>query len=242
MRLLVTRPEPDASLTANELHDLGHEAVLQPLLEFRGLDFDASTLKIATALIVTSGNALRALQEKLNIGDVAHIPLFCAGEETGRRALQAGFRSIAATACNAEELASKIVHAAPKDSKLIHVTGEHQAFDLAGSLAGGGLSLCTLNVYTMIARAAFEPRLLDQFKSSRIGGVILMSPRTADVFTALCQAHGLADYVKAVRYFCLSETVARKLDPLEPAYLHVAKIPNRRALLELVATSAAAGP
>src|SRR6516165_7361633 len=98
MRLLVTRPEPDASRLAQELRDLGHEPVLQPLLEFRSLGFDPAPLKTAAALVLTSGNALRALQEGLKIKDIADIPLFCAGEETARRAAAAGFRCLAATA------------------------------------------------------------------------------------------------------------------------------------------------
>jgi uroporphyrinogen-III synthase len=220
---------------AQELSDLGHEAVLQPLLEFRSLDFDASALKTAVALVVTSGNALRGLQEKFKIEDIAHIPLFCAGEETARRALEAGFRCLAATAPTAEELTAKIAFAVPKGSGLVHVTGEHQAFDLAGALVREGLSLRTLNVYTMAARPAFEPRLADELKAGRIGGIILMSPRTAEIFAALCRAHGLAGDVRPLRYFCLSETVARKLEPLKPAYLHVAENPIRKALLELIA-------
>ena len=63
MRLLVTRPEPGASIFAEELRELGHEPILQPLLEFRALNFDPAKLRAAQALIITSGNCLRALEE-----------------------------------------------------------------------------------------------------------------------------------------------------------------------------------
>jgi uroporphyrinogen-III synthase len=235
MRLLVTRPEPDASHLAEELRDLGHEAVLQPLLEFRSLDFDADTLKAAAALIVTSGNALRAVQAKLKIEDIAHIPLFCTGEETARRATAAGFRRIAAVTCTAGELVPKIALAVQKGSRLVHVTGKHQAFDLAAALAGEGLSLFTLSVYDMVPRPAFEASLTGDLKSGRIGGVILMSPRTAKIFAGLCAAHGLAGHAGTLCYFCLSETVARKLEPVRPACLYVAETPSRKALLALIA-------
>src|SRR5262249_7709104 len=179
MRLLVTRPEPDASLMAQELRELGCEAVLQPLLEFRSLNFDARPLETAAALIITSANAVRALQEKFKIEAIAHTPLFCTGEETARPASQGVFRSLAATAGTASELSAKIVQAPGKDGTLVHVTGEHQAFDLAGALSRDGLSLHTLCVYNMVPRLSFEAHLIDEIKSSGIGGVILMSPRTA---------------------------------------------------------------
>jgi uroporphyrinogen-III synthase len=235
MRLLVTRPEPDASALAQELRGLGHEPVLQPLLEFRSEDFDANALKTAEALIFTSGNALRALQEKLKLEDIAHVPLFCAGEKTARRASEAGFSCLAATARTAEELAAKIVNRCHKGTRLVHVTGKHQAFDLAGALAREGGSLFTLSVYDMVPRAAFEASLVDAFKSGRIGGVILMSPRTAEIFAGLCAVHGLIENVKGLCYFCLAKTVAKKLEPLDPAYLHIAEIPSRTALLALIA-------
>jgi uroporphyrinogen-III synthase len=235
MRLLVTRPEPDASLLAEELRNLGHEPVLQPLLEFRSLDFDAGALKAAAALIVTSGNALRAVQAKLKIADIAHIPLFCTGEETARRAAAAGFCSIAAVAGTAGELAPKIALGVRKGSRLVHVTGKHRAFDLAAALIREGLSLFTLSVYDMVPCLAFEAGLAGDLKSGRIGGAILMSPRTAEIFAGLCAAHGLAGNAKALCYFCLSETVARKLEPLRPACLYVAEIPSRKALLALIA-------
>jgi len=108
MRLLVTRPEPDAGALAEELRKLGHEPVLEPLLEFRVLDFDLAPLKTADALIFTSGNSLRALREKLNPGCISSCPVFCVGGETETRARAAGFKTIKAAADTAEELAGKI--------------------------------------------------------------------------------------------------------------------------------------
>jgi uroporphyrinogen-III synthase len=220
---------------AQELRDLGHEPVLQPLLEFRSLEFDASALRAAEALIVTSSNALRALQEKLKIEDIAHIPLFCTGEETARRASQARFSSVAATARTAEELAAKIVLHSSKSSRFVHVTGKHQAYDLTRALAREGLSLLTLSVYDMAPRLAFETASAEDLKSGRIDGVILMSPRTAEIFTGLCAACGLVENAKRLCYFCLAKTVEKKLEPLAPACLHVAEIPSRKALLALIA-------
>ncbi len=234
MRLLVTRPEPDAGALAEELRSLGHEPILQPLLEFRVLDFDVASLMAADALIITSGNSLRALREKLDPGRISSSPVFCVGGETERRARRAGFKTIAAAADTAEELAAKIVAAAGKSMRLVHVTGEHQAFDLAGALAREGLSIGTLRVYGMKERDAFDSNIADAVKGGEIGGVILMSPRTAEIFVALCRRHGLLDYVKSLHYFCLASTVADRLKPLEPVQVHVALRPNRTALLALL--------
>ena len=156
MRLLVTRPEPDAAALADELLALGHEPVVQPLLEFQPLDFDPAPLKTAGALIVTSRNGLRALQGRIDPGGIAGCPVFCVGGETERGLRQAGFQAIAAVAETAEQLAAAIAKTAAKGASLVHVTGEHQAFDLAGALEGRGFSIATLRVYEMKAASAFS--------------------------------------------------------------------------------------
>ncbi|MFZ0571020.1 MAG: uroporphyrinogen-III synthase [Rhodomicrobium sp.] len=233
MRLLVTRPEPDASALAEELRALGHEAAVQPLLEFRVLDFDPAPVIAADALIFTSGNSIRALRERPGFG-YSSQSVFCVGSETERRVREGGFKNIAATAATAEELTAKILAAATKGLRLVHVTGEHQAFDLAAALSREGLSIGTLRVYGMEPRCALDSRIAGEVKAGEIGGVILMSPRTAEVFVALCRQHGLFDHTKSLHYFCLASTIADRLRPLEPVHVHVAPRPDRAALLALL--------
>jgi uroporphyrinogen-III synthase len=234
VRLLVTRPEPDASALADELRRLGHEPVVQPLLEFGVLDFDLAPIQAADGLIFTSGNALRALSQMMEGAAISGCPVYCVGAETERRLREAGFKTIMATADTAEALAAKIVAATSKGAKLVHVTGEHQAFDLAGALKREGLSICTLSVYCMQARRAFDSCIADEIGGGEIGGVILMSPRTADVFVMLCERHGLSSSAKSLHYYCLASSVAKELKRLDPVYVHVAAKPSRAALLALL--------
>jgi uroporphyrinogen-III synthase len=241
MRLLVTRPEPEAGALARELRDLGHEPVLQPLLEFRPLDFDPAPLSSAHALVFTSGNGLRGLREKLDLSGMLDYEIFCVGSETERRLRAAGFDRVAAAAETAEELAAKIASTLEKGARLVHVTGEHQAFELAEALGREGLCVCTLRVYKMAARDAFDSLLAGDIKAGGIAGVILMSPRTAGIFVSLCRRHELLANAKALRYFCLAGSVAAKLEPLEAANVFVAAKPNRAALLALLATLPPAG-
>ncbi len=234
MRLLVTRPEPDAAAMAEELRALGHEPVIQPLLEFRTLDFDLAPLKTAGALIFTSRNGLRALQGRIEPADIAACPVFCVGGETERSLRQAGFQAIVAVAETAEQLAVRIAGLAAKGQSLVHVTGEHQAFDLAGALTRDGFSVNTLHVYEMKAASAFGASAAAAFEAGTIDGVVLMSPRTAEIFVSLCTRHGLWDRARSLDYFCLAKSVSNRLKPLEAAHVHVAQKPDRAALLGLL--------
>lgn len=232
MRLLVTRPEPDASVFAEELRARGHDPVVEPLLEFHALPFDSAPLSDAQAFIITSGNALRAIGQAAC--QIASVPLYCVGEETARRARSLGFQNVLATADNAERLAQKIIACATKDRPLVHLGGEHQAFDLAGALEREGLPFHTLSVYSMDARCELSPSVDAMLRAAGIDGVILMSPRTAEIYVSLCHRHGVGDFAKRPIYFCISENVAAKLASLEPNDVRVPAKPNRKALLDLI--------
>jgi uroporphyrinogen-III synthase len=237
MRLLVTRPEPDASAFAEELRALGHDPVLQPLLEFRVLDFDIGPLCRADALIITSGASLRALGERGCLEILADKPLYCVGEQTVKRALAAGFKTVLDIGQTGEELAGKIVAAGRKDASLCHVMGEHMAFDIAGALARAGFAVDTVTVYAMEACARFAPHVDAMLEAGQIDGGILMSPRTAEIFVSLCHTHRRLDCAKTLAYFCLSANVAAKLASLEPVHVLISKKPDKKALLELLCAS-----
>jgi uroporphyrinogen-III synthase len=237
MRLLVTRPEPDASATADELRALGHEPVLQPLLEFRVLDFDVAPLRAAEALIVTSGAGLRALKDRGLIDDLADKPLYCVGGETARKALAAGFKAVLAVEETGEELAGKIAASWRKDAAIAHIMGEHMAFDIVGALAREGFPIQSATVYSMEACAEFRPSVGAMIEAGEIDGVLLMSPRTAEIYVSLCHRYGRLRCAKTLSYFCLSANVAAKLASLEPDHVLISRKPNKQALLDLLCTN-----
>ena len=61
MHILVTRPEPDATLLRKKLEAAGHLVTVEPPAGDRALPPAALPLDGITALIATSRNALRAL-------------------------------------------------------------------------------------------------------------------------------------------------------------------------------------
>ncbi len=108
MRLLVTRPEPDASRQAEQLRAMGHEPVLAPLLTIEMLPGVALRLDGAQAVIVTSRNVLRAVAARPELIEARDLPLYAVGDATARAAAELGFRQIVAGPGTGEELADLI--------------------------------------------------------------------------------------------------------------------------------------
>ena len=94
MRLLITRPQPDADQLAAELTARGHSSLIASSLEityFRTpIDLDG-----VQAILVTSRNGARTLNAMTDRRD---IPVLAVGDGTASEAEVSGFSTLAASA------------------------------------------------------------------------------------------------------------------------------------------------
>ena len=242
MRLLVTRPEPDASEQAKKLGQLGLEAVIEPLMEIEfleaaGLD---EQVKAAHALIATSRNGLRALARLQAIEDTAGTPVLVVGPATARLASELGFDHVHEGAGRAQDLiavASEVCE--PTRGPLVHLAGEELAFDLKGRLEAEGFTVVQPVLYRATAKFALSAEAKNELEADRSTGVILMSPGTAKIYVQLIAAAGLEGAIGRPTHFCLSQAIADQLSGLQDARYLVAQRPREDDLLALIAKHAA---
>ncbi|MBO0765132.1 MAG: uroporphyrinogen-III synthase [Hyphomicrobiaceae bacterium] len=240
MRLLVTRPEPDAIKLVGVLEEAGHEAAVEPLLTLSFADSEDVDLDGVQALIATSRNALRALKGGVVLADARHLPVFAVGKATAAEARALGFETVVTGAGTAAELVAHIVSVLdPASGVLVHLAGDTLARDLAGDLEAHGFRVRRPVVYRMLPAASFTAQTIDNLASHVIDGVILISPRTAAIYAGLIARHGLSEAVRALPHFCLSEAVANRLQPLGPVHTRIAAAPRLEELLALIDESAA---
>jgi uroporphyrinogen-III synthase len=240
MRLLVTRPEPDALRLSGLLEDAGHEALVEPLLSMSFEGGDAVDLDGAQALIATSRNALRALKASPALAEARRLPLFAVGKATAAEARARGIETVVTGAGNAAELVAHIVSVLdPAGGVLVHLAGDALAYDLAGELEAHGFRVRRPVVYRTTAATAFGETTVEALAMHEIDGVLLMSPRTAAVYARLVAKHGLASVVRGLPHFCLSEAVARQLQPLGAVPTKIAEAPRLEEVLALIDETAA---
>ncbi len=239
MRLLITRPEPDATLFKERLAERGHVGVLTPLTT---ITFAKGQIPLngVQALVVTSKNALRALARSPSLAKAIELPIFTVGPGSGAMAAELGFDRIIPGPASARELVPVIAaRGEPMGRPLLVLTGDRPAFNMTSALQERGFTVGQKVVYRTVAAKALEPGLIDAIRSGDIDGVILMSPRTAEVFVRLTSEAGLAEATRHLHYFCLSPAVAKRLGPISPSNFHVAAVPNSEEMLALVTRLAA---
>lgn len=236
MRLLVTRPEPDAGETAARLTAMGHEVMLQPMLRVIFAD-PPETLPDPAALIATSRNGVRALAAWPNAAAWRGKALFVTGEGTAQTAAEAGFTDVRSGGADAAALASRIVRDLRKgDGPLVYAAARDRTGALAGGLTAAGYDLRMVEAYRAEPAAELDASVAEALRAGRIDGVLFFSRRTAEAFVAAIEAAGLSEALAAIACYALSERIAEPLRALSSS-VKVAARPDFDGIQALIAAA-----
>lgn len=232
MRVLVTRPKADAADLAAQIAALGHEVVTEPMLQIVPLAIDGAAFDGAQAIIATSRNGLRALAVTDALARVRTLPIFTVGPGTTELAREIGFRTVIEGAGTGRDLVAPIIrHCDATKGVLVHVAGETLAYNLSGALAADGITVRTVTAYRAEPVTALSDETVRAIGAGDLDAVILMSPRTAEIFAKLVDAAGLTQTARRLACICLSRAVAAGLSGLSPSRIEIAEAPNSSALL-----------
>ena len=231
MRLIVTRPEPDATRTAQALIRLGHTAILSPALDIVLLPRAEIPVRAWQAVLVTSANALRALIARPVRPTPVDVPLLTVGDQTALEAKRGGFAAVrSAGGALADLVALAKSELDPGAGPLLYAAGEARAGDLADALEGLGFEVETAAVY----RAEPVPRLAEVARAAlsegAVDGVLAHSRRSAAAFALALRTAGLAPLGPGVTIYALSEAAAAPLRGVASGAVRVAARPDQIAL------------
>src|SRR5262245_50442269 len=237
MAVLVTRPLPDGATTAADLRAQGFEVVAAPMLRFEPFGFDAEAETPYGGIIVTSANALRAIESQLAGSPLLKLPLFAVGERTAAVARAAGFKKIVSADGDAAALRDLVIDAAKakklkKKSPLLYLAGEEVSRDLAGELREQGFEVTTHIAYRMVPAKKLPGEVIDGFAAGRIEAVLHYSRRSAQAFVEAARAGGVEISALALPQCCISAAVAEIVREAGATQVTVAARPDENALFE----------
>lgn len=231
MRMLVTRPEPDAQSTLARLKALGIEAIAAPVMIRQTLEASLPPPQGFTAMVLTSANAVRALADRGVIDTYRHLPVFAVGDRTALEANEAGFVRVSSAAGAFQDLVNAM-SIARVPGPIFYPAGRHQSADLAKALAPLGVMVVTAKVYEMVPVQALPDPVLAALGNGDIDAVLTYSRRTAEIFAALTQR--LDDgQRRRLAMLCLSEAVAEPLLAARFGRINLADRPDEDAMMAL---------
>lgn len=237
MAVLVTRPLPDAETSAADLRARGFEAVVAPMLRFEPFGFAEEAEGSYGGIVVSSANAVRAVEQQLASSPLLKLPLFAVGERTAAVARAAGFSKVLSADGDAANLRDLVVETAKakklkKKSPLLYLAGEEISRDLAGELRERGFEVVTHIAYRMVPARSLPGEAVDGIATGRIEAVLHYSRRSARAFVEAARAGGVEISALALPQCCLSAAVAEIVREAGATQVTVAARPDENALFE----------
>ncbi len=240
MKLLVTRPEPDASRQARDLEGIGLNTVVEPLMDIQFSERENLDLGGVQALIATSRNGLRALERMPELESARALPLIAVGPASAQKARELGFGTVHEGPGTAEGLVAIVqANTSAQQGVVLHLAGASLASDLKGTLEALGYDVQQPVLYRASRSAGLSQPLQAALRSGEIGGVVLMSPRTARIYRELLKKADLMQSVRDVVHYCLSQAVAARLEGGSFENVRVCDRPREDDLLALIARETA---
>lgn len=231
--VLITRPEPAASVFAATLAMRGLPCVISPVLHYSDIPAPLPDLTAYSGLVFTSAAAVAALRRQIE--KIPDMPVYAVGGATAEAAAQAGFTHIETAGGDAVSLAALLAER-QRTGRLLHLSGQHIARDLASLLQDTPVSasLDRHVLYEAVENTTFTTKAAEAFAKNHIRYVTLFSPRSAHIFGTLIKQHRLEDVLANVTALCLSQTVADALNGVLFGNIRIAAAPSTDALLALI--------
>lgn len=233
MRVLITRPEREATALATALVQRGHAPVIAPLFALQVLAPPpgfADALAAAQAVLLTSANGARALAEA---AEQRGKPVLAVGDTTAGTAEGLGFTSVVSASGDAAALAELARRKLdPAKGPLVHVCGVDVAGDLAGALEADGFEVRRVALYEAREAGTLPAAAAEGLRRRTLDAATFFSPRAAAAFVRLVEAAGLADACRAVTAIAISPAAARPLEALPFLAVQAAANPTRQGVLD----------
>jgi uroporphyrinogen-III synthase len=236
VRLLLTRPEPDAKRTAATLRAQGHAVAIAPLLRIETMTDAAIGAGPWAAILITSANAGPAIAFHARAMQLRTLPVFAVGQRSAQTMTAAGFADVKHADGDVGDLAIFVTAQMSPTAPLLYLAGEDRSGDLAGELRCHGFIVETVMIYRAVA-AEDLPRVAADALASGLDGVLHFSRRSAQAYVKAARAAGLLAKALEPTHYCLSAQVAEPLAHAGAANIRVAPRPAEAALVALIAAS-----
>lgn len=228
--VLVTRPEPGASATAEQLRAMGYAPIIAPLLTVEPLPVLLPPAESLRAIVIASRQAVSVLP-----ASHFQLPLFAVGDATAMAARQHGFTVVRSAAGDAAALAALVTASLPADGlPLLLAAGVDQGYLLAALLERAGFVVARQEVYAARPVAVLPEPARAMIAARNDGRVLLFSRETAFCLSRLVEHTDLAEGFATLDLAAISRPVAEAAGDLPWRTIRVAMQPTENAVLALL--------
>jgi len=228
-RVLVTRPEPGASRTAERLRRAGCEPVVVPLTEIVPLPHGIPAGAFGAAA-ASSANALRHADPAV-VRLLSAKPLFAVGDETAAAAREAGFADVRTSNGSATDLVRAVASGADRFLPVAYLCGRVRLDSFEAGLGAEGIGVVAIETYDTLARTP-SPQELADLDGAPVTAALVYSAKAAEALAGLVAPRAGAIFRDAT-FIAISPRVAERLGALSQRVVSAAA-PDEDAMFELL--------
>ena len=231
MRILLTRPRPDAERTARRIADIGHQPVVAPVIEIVPTP-TALPHGVSEAVLATSANVAAVAG---TLPDAVRAkPFYAVGRRTADAARAAGFRDVRMSEGGAESLAALVALTLQRPASLLYLAGHDRKPTIETALADAGYAIVTHVAYEARAVSAWPTDVIEDLRQDRLGGALHYSRRSASLAIERARQDACLDGFLRLRHWCLSVDVEAPLRAAAASRTAVAAEATERSLFSLL--------
>jgi uroporphyrinogen-III synthase len=227
MRILVTRPEPDASATAEKIALLGHEAIISPAIKIRFISEISITPSEDDLVIFTSLNGARGLAELISY---RNLKILCVGKATVSEAKKCGF-------LNADYVPETYGGNAHGMAEYLRKTENKIILHYGGSFSDIDLKIHPNYVFQQVYETLpiEEPtsQALNLIRNSELDFVTFFSPKSGEIFMNWAKSIGFLEKLLDINALTISIATSQMIGNGWKS-VKTAKNPDQESLLALI--------
>lgn len=234
--MVITRPEPGLSETAQKISQLGWQPLLMPVMTIQVLPVDFIEIKTVQAIVFTSRQAVVPMVQQLLAQHIVYqeIPVFTVGNITAKDARQAGFINVISADQDAVMLASLIRDQLSLDKgSLLFPSAKGQGQLLVSLLKQAGFIVSHYEVYQTEPVQALSATFLQALQAKKINSILFFSSETARFFMELFPDY-LISYLYSVQAIGISIKTKKILERVSWRSINIAGQPKTEEMLCLI--------
>ena len=213
MHILLTRPLEDCSEMIIKFQSLGNKVSHLPLLKIDKIDYGEINFLDFKAIIFTSANAVKFLNNKTI--DKKTL-CFCVGNATEKKARSIGFQNVIAAEGNVENLKELILrNFDKKDGKIIYVSGETISIDLDQNLIKAGYEVKRIINYKTTHNENFDENFVKELKLDVPEIVYVYSQNSASSFLKFIKLYQSESLWMNTNLMCIGEKTSAILNEIK---------------------------
>ena len=226
MHVLITRPEPGGSETAQAVAARGFTPVLAPALTLEPVALVLPPR--IQAVLLASRTAARGLPP-------TELPVFAVGTGTAAEASARGLPRVVAAEGDALALAALVAaRLDPVAGPLLLAVGAGYGAALTALLRARGFRVVRRIVYRATPAASLPEPARAALAAGTVNAALFFSPRSAARMMELLRGAGLVERCTAIDAFALSPRIAATLRSLPWRCIRVPSQPDPAALLDML--------